>query len=193
MASKKYPTLKAALDLPEGYNIRNLTTADLQARLQTVIPVVWKRAKRFEASGTPMMATPVTSYPRNASRAVLEEIFRQNRDFLERKTSTIRGARAVIKETKKRLAERDPAFKDLTAKQTGKVFDILEKIKELRPEWFTSRGDSDPVLSEILNNVNYRRGAKRNALEIVRELEERYDEEAGDTEDLFGREEFMDI
>lgn len=193
MASKKYPTLKAALDLPEGFNIRNLTTADLQARLQTVIPVVWKRAKRFEASGIPMMATPVTSYPRNASRAVLEEIFRQNRDFLKRKTSTIRGARAVIKETRKRLAERDPAFKDLTAKQTGKVFDILEKIKELRPEWFTSRGDSDPVLSEILNNVNYRRGAKRNALEIVRELEERYDEEAGETEDLFGREEYMDI
>lgn len=193
MASKKYPTLKAALDLPEGYNIRNLTTADLQARLQTVIPVVWKRVKRFETSGTPILATPVTKYPRNASRAVLEEIFRQNREFLSRKTSTLRGAKSVLREAKKRLLERDPVFSKMTNKQVKKVFATLDKIKEMRPEWFTTHGDSDPIITEILNNINYRRGASRNASEIVDELEKRYEQEKEDNADLYGREEYMEV
>lgn len=171
--SKKYKTNKAALSIPQGTYIRDLSKAELTARLQKLQGTVRSRAHRLRQAGYAAVAEiPATSI-RGKTRAQLAHQFTATKLWLEgRQTSTVSGARAVFERTAANLGLSTKGLGRMSKKKIGKVFETFHKIQEIRPEWFTGKY-SNEYLAEVRKGVE--KGLTVN--QIAKQLQDIYDKE----------------
>jgi len=191
MASKKYRTVAEASYIPEGQYIRDLSAEDLRARLATLMPVVWKRVATIKKSGLdPVAELPPLSY-RGKSRAELEHIFFQQRYWLtNRMTSSVKGIRALARQTAKNLGISVNKYKDLTKDQIRGLFETFHKIQEIREDWFTGKYSAKylkTVRREYLKNPN------GDINDIVKKLQKVYEDEQGKNNRIYQNESFTEL
>lgn len=150
MASKKYRTMGDALALPSGTYIRDLTERDLKERLATLTPVVWKRAHNLKKAGLDKITNIPEYHYKGKTHKELQHIYNNIRTWLlERKTSTVRGARQVAEQTMRHLGLDPKSYKNVDPTYVGKVFEEFHKLQNLRPDWFVGNYSEDYLITIV--------------------------------------------
>lgn len=187
MANKNYRTVKEALAIPDGKTIQDLSAKDLRDRLQTIVPVTFKREANLRKQGLDVLSTlPETKY-RGKTRAELMHIFTHNKYWLEEvQSATVRGAKKIAKRTAENLGINLKQYKSIPYNEISKIFGEFHKLQELRPEWFVGKYSEDylkTVSTEVLNGTT-------DITTIIDKLEKIRRKELQADEELFSDEDF---
>ena len=179
--TKKFKTNKAALYIKEGTYIRDMSKAELTARLKKLQGTVRSRKMRLQKAGYVSVAEIPETRISGKTRSQLAHQFFATKLWLEgRQTSTVKGARAVFNQTARNLGLTTKGLNRMSKKKISNVFETFHKIQEIRPEWFTGKY-SNEYLTEVRKGVE--KGQTVN--QIVKRLQSIYEQEVGEDSQRF--------
>ncbi len=173
-----------------------LSAADLRQVVSRIASAGNKRLKRLENAGVSSRAADVVAETggkfsvKGKTEEQLRSEFMREKNFFERKTSSLRGIKEIRRETARTLRER--GVTDVDEQKIGDTFALYDKLKEKMPEVANKNLKYAVInaISELSDDLD----VEEKILAMQEQLQELYEEQEDLYDDYFeDLSEFFDI
>lgn len=176
-------------------NPDNLSAADLRKVVSRIASAGNKRLKRLNQAGVKSRATDVVMESggkfsvKGKTYEALRAEFMREKNFFERKTSSLTGIKQIQRETAKTLESR--GVTNIDKDKIGETFALYDRLKEIDPS-ITAKNLKYGVINAIAELPDYM-DIEEKILAMQEQLEDIYEEQEDLYEDFSDIADFFDI